>query len=430
MEMRIRITKSSYKMQERNRKMDNRKQKNTVQFPIRINQQGGYFEDQAGKPFLWQADTCWRIFWMMTFEEAKVYLEDRVCKGFTVIQVHMLPHHIYQTNRDGQNPFLIPGKIDVLNEAYFAHADRVIAYAGKLGLAVAIAPMWLSTWEDDWHLYYHGEALLTYAKAIATRYGKFANVVAFLHGGDDDAIPLHEEVKRCVPLYRENAPHVLNTFHAGIGPSYPFFGNEEWYDFCMNYTYDYDSCIHQMLEAREKYPHKPAVLGETHYDGNDGITPDIIRKFAYTSVLLGGCGQTYGNKDIWMASMFWQDALWSAAAQHMMTLREIFEEISWWNMKPDAEGNKIRTLRALMPGASDHFVPTACTLDGKELVAYVSDRRYFTVPGMEYAVDAAWIDPVSGRHFSVIWAENARLQIPGHNAGGGEDWILHIRLLD
>ena len=134
----------------------------------------------------------------------------------------------------------------------------------------------MSTWEDDWHLYYHGEALLTYAKAIATRYGKFANVIAFLHGGDDDAIPLHAEVKRCVPLYRENAPHVLNTFHAGIGPSYPFFGNEEWYDFCMNYTYDYDNCIHQMLEAREKYPHKPAVLGETHYDGNDGITPDII----------------------------------------------------------------------------------------------------------------------------------------------------------
>lgn len=122
-------------MQEWNRKMDNRKQKNTVQFPIRINQQGGYFEDQAGKPFLWQADTCWRIFWMMTFEEAKIYLEDRVCKGFTVIQVHMLPHHIYQTNRDGQNPFLTPGKIDVLNEAYFAHADRVIAYAEKLGLA-------------------------------------------------------------------------------------------------------------------------------------------------------------------------------------------------------------------------------------------------------------------------------------------------------
>ncbi len=399
----------------------------TFRFPIKINRQGGYFEDQDGKPFLWQADTCWRIFWMMTLEEAQIYLEDRARKGFTVIQVHMLPHHIYQTNCYGENPFLEPGKIEALNEAYFAHADQVLAYAQSLGLAVAIAPMWLSTWEDDWQLLYHGEPLLEYARQIAARYGRLSNVIAFIHGGDDDAIPLHGEIRKCVPVYQENAPHVLNTFHAGIGPSYPFFGEEKWYDFCMNYTYDYDCCIRQMLEAKEKYPDKPALLGETHYDGNDGIGADVVRKFAYTSILLGGSGQTYGNKDIWMANMFWPDALWSAAAQHMMTLREIFEQIPWWRMKPDFQGKRIRTIRSLMPNASDHYIPTACTEDGKELAAYISDRRYFTVPGMKYAKDAEWIDPVSGRRFAAVWADGGRLQIPGHNAGGADDWLLHIK---
>ncbi|MDD6883765.1 MAG: DUF4038 domain-containing protein [Eubacteriales bacterium] len=398
-------------------------------FPIRINRQGGYFEDQTGRPFLWHGDTCWRIFWMMSYEEACVYLEDRAAKGFTVIQTHMLPHHVYQTNVYGANPFVRPGQMDLLNEAYFANVDRVISYANTLGLAIAIAPMWLSVWEDDWHRLYHGEPLAHYSKAIAERYGRCENVIAFIHGGDDDALALHEEIRKTVPLFKQMAPNVFNTFHAGIGPSYPFFGDNDWYDFCMNYTYDYDSCVRQMLEARKRYPNKPALLAETHYDGNDGITPEVIRKFAYTSLLLGGCGQTYGNKDLWMANMFWPDALWSAAAQHMMTLREIADRLPWYLMKPDFSGHWVHTVRSLMPGASDAYIPAACTEDECELAAYVSDRRYFTVEIMKDA-QGEWIDPVSGRVFcakTIRYNEKDVLQIPGRNAGGNDDWLLHMK---
>ena len=87
-----------------------------IRFPIRISENGVFFEDQDGKPFLWHADTCWRLFWMMSYEEACFYLRDRAEKGFTVIQVHLLPHHVYQTNVYGENPFTAPGMIDSLNE--------------------------------------------------------------------------------------------------------------------------------------------------------------------------------------------------------------------------------------------------------------------------------------------------------------------------
>ncbi|MDO4291930.1 MAG: DUF4038 domain-containing protein [Eubacteriales bacterium] len=392
-------------------------------FPVRINREGGYFEDQEGRPFFWHGDTCWRIFWMMTYEEACRYLEDRAQKGFTVIQVHMLPHHIYQANVYGENPFLEPGKIDRLNEAYFAHADRVIACARSLGLAVAIAPMWLSVWEDDWYQYYHGEPVLSYARQLAQRYERFDNVIAFLHGGDDDATALHGEIRRCVPEFKKYAPHVLGTFHAGIGPGYPFFGEEDWYEFCMNYTYDYDQCIRQMREARQKYPEKPALLGETHYDGNDGICPALIRKFAYTSVLLGGAGHTYGNKDIWMATMFWPDALYTAAAQHMMVLREIFDGLLWHRFVPDTEGRRLQNVRVLMPNASDRYIPAAGIRGERTVVAYLSDRRYFTVRG-KGRYNGTWIDPVSGRRFAFTKEAGETLQIPGHNADGSDDWLL------
>ena len=53
-----------------------------IRFPIRISENGVFFEDQDGKPFLWHADTCWRLFWMMSYEEACFYLRDRAEKGF------------------------------------------------------------------------------------------------------------------------------------------------------------------------------------------------------------------------------------------------------------------------------------------------------------------------------------------------------------
>ena len=395
------------------------------QFPIRVSRSGAYFEDQDGVPFLWHADTCWRIFWMLTYEEACRYLDDRAEKGFTVIQVHMLPHHIYQTNRYGENPFAEPGRIDEPNEKYFARADRIIEYAGEKGLAVAIAPMWLSTWEDDWYRYYRGDAVRKYSRMVAGRYGRFENVIAFIHGGDDDAFPLHGEINECARICKQEAPHVLATFHAGIKSGAQFFGDEDWYDFCMNYTYDYSTCIRQMLDSGKKYPAKPAILGETHYDGNDGITPFVIRRFAYTSVILGGAGHTYGNKEIWQASMFLEDAMYTAAVQHMMTLKEVMGSFAWYDSVPDMEGSFFTTLRALMPNASDEYIPAAKTKDGRETLAYVSDVRYFAVNGTgQY--DASWTDPVSGRAFRFRSSCGERIHIPGRNAGGDFDWILHV----
>lgn len=397
-------------------------------FPLKVNPHG-YFEDSDGKPFLWHADTCWRIFWMLPYEDACRYLELRAAQGFNVIQVHLLPHRVFQTNVYGENPFLEQGKMDRPNEAYFGNVDRIIAYAGKLGLGIAMSPSWLSTWEDDWHKMYHTDAARTYAHFAAKRYGAFENVIAFIHGGDDDSIPLHDDVNECAAIYKAEAPQVLATFHAGIGPSYHLFGDEPWYDFCMNYTYHYDDCIRQMTEAKKRYPHKPVVLGETHYDGNGGITAQTLRSYAYTTILFGGSGQTYGNKEIWMATLFFFDYIYTAGSHSMMVLKEFFDRIPWYDFCPDYEGKRFRTLWAKRQDAESTPFPTAVTRDEKEIVAYISDIRFFAAEGNR-SYNAEWVDPVSGRSFPFTGRCGDQLTLLGRNAAGDYDWLLHLTFTD
>ena len=55
--------------------------------PIRVSENGRYFVDDQGKPFYLLADTQWELFRRYSLDEAKVILENRKAKGFTVLMV-------------------------------------------------------------------------------------------------------------------------------------------------------------------------------------------------------------------------------------------------------------------------------------------------------------------------------------------------------
>ena len=394
-------------------------------FPIKISKNGPYFEDNMGQPFFWQADTCWKLFWEFTWEEACLYLKDRAEKGFSVIQVHMLPHHVYQRNRYGHAPFIVDGQVDRIGEEYFAHVDQVLRYAEEVGLAVAIAPMWLSSWEQDWNAIYSKDNVLKYATAVARRYASFPNIIAWIHGGDDDAPHLREGVIETAKIFQAISPQILGSYHAGICGGWPMFGEEDWYDFCMAYTYDYSDCICQLKDAKQKYPHKPVVLAETHYEGNQDIAGHVIRAFAYTSAIIGGAGHTYGHKDIWMATMFWQSALYSECSHHMQIMKEFWDEIPWTRLRADLEGEVLETVRSKMPHASANQLPVAISEEQDFLLAYINDHRMFKLRP-EGKWQGFWMDPVSGRKHEIEVQPSATMRIPGYNAGGHYDWVLCI----
>lgn len=401
-------------------------------FPLKISPNGAYFTDSTGNPFFWHGDTCWKLFWEFTEEEADTYLQNRAAAGFTVIQVQLLPHREYQANKEGHTPFAERGNITKINEAYFAHVDRIVAKAAAYGLALVIAPMWLSGWEQDWHQYFNTETAPLYASIIANRYKDYHNIVAWIQGGDDDALPLHDAVHAAAKVFKQIAPHQLNTYHAWAKGAWQFFQDADWYDFHMAYSYSHEFLLEQIEEVRTLSPRRPVILGETHYESNEGITAETIRRYAYTASFYGLAGHTYGNKDIWIYTYFWLDALHSEASYHMTNLKEFMDRIPWWTLKPTVgteifrpQENERRKQRL---DVHSPFVPGAYSKEYKTAIAYFMDHReFFPDPywtSAEFFMQ--WFDPVSGRFYPALPGQTGSFRTPGSNCGGGQDWVLLI----
>ena len=399
-------------------------------FPIKIS--GKHFTDSEGKPFFWHGDTCWKLFWEFTIDEARTYLENRAKIGFNVIQVHLLPHRFYQCNRGGDRPFLKEGEITALNEAYFAHVDRIVEMGAELNLAFVIAPMWLSSWEQEWHTVFNTETAPLFAKAVATRLKKHKNIIAWIQGGDDDAPDLRDAINISARVFREITPEKPQTYHAWTKGGWTLFPDAEWMDFCMAYSYSTEYLVEQICDARSLVPTRPVVLGETHYEGNDDITAEDIRRYAYTATLCGASGHTYGHKDIWMYTYFWPDAINSECSHHMRILKEFVDSINWWELEPVDNLFKFQKKPSrVMPTDLQRwkFFPAMCNKDKTFAVAYFYDHReFFPDPyWLSDRFEQYWIDPVSARQFPLeeppSWSGH---RTPGTNAGGGQDWILVI----
>ena len=407
-----------------------KKQKKAYRFPIKISENGRYFVDSENKPFFWQADTCWKLFWEFTYDEAQEYLINRADTGFTVIQVHLLPHRIYQANRDGNSPFLERGNITKVNESYFMHVDKVIKKAEELGLAFLIAPMWLSGWEQDWHNYFSIESAVKYSEFVAERYKSFDNIIGWIQGGDDDVFELKQSVRASASVYKKITPEKFNTFHAWAKGGWSIFPGENWMDFYMAYTYSYQFLLEQLQEARSFQPHKPVILGETHYEGNDNVTSETLRRYAYTTLLCGGAGHTYGNKDIWIYTMFWRDALGSEASHHMRNIRNFMDKIPWWEMEPakfdDVFRKREDEWRVCRIDTVSDFIPSAFSREHNIAVAYIFDQREFFLNSYWKSNEFLyfWFDPVSGQYFPASETAAGGYRKLGQNAGGGHDWLF------
>ena len=394
-------------------------------YPIKISNNRRYLVDQENNPFLFHADTGWKLFWEFTKSEAEVYLNDRKQKGFTVIQVQLLPHRDYQANRNGDNPFLKRGDITDPNPAYFEHVDWVISKAMEIGLGMLIAPAWASNWEQDWHTHLNSENAEIFADFIANRYKNHLNIIGWIHGGDYDALELHDAIRICGRVIKKIAPHQLNTFHGYIKGGGQYFHNESWYDLNMAYAYDYNDMVIQLNEAYELLPVKPVFLGETHYEYNLGITTADIRKYAWTSILLGTAGQTYGNKDIWIATCFWTAAINSPGAANMLNIKNMLDTLDWEKLVPD----KTNAVVTKVCDSSDHIIPASCSEDGSIAIAYIPSDIRIAVDTKRLAPDiqAFWFDTTNGTYIEIGDINDlieTELKTPGKNSSGDEDWVL------
>lgn len=329
---------------------------------ISVSENGHYLLDTNGEPFYWLGDTGWAMFQRLTRKEVDTYLDNRVKKGFTLIQsvLFWYPHGEFkpygplnETNAYGFRPFLGDANspdtsAPLLEEGgspqqpndYWDHADYVVEAVKKRGLKLVLLPCWGNAYINNRmpgsKIEFTQAEALTYGKFLGKRYKKESHIIWCL-GGDVDPVNFGDKDQRAV--YRAMAEGIgrgvsgnenlqwdeshpdweqsLMTFHAVRAPylsgegaeggsSSIWFHQDVWLDFNMMETFQWMEHIHSYVsEDYHKMPTKPTVLGEGayeigQYDHECGFIDALkVRRQGYHALFAGAAGYTYGHWSVW-----------------------------------------------------------------------------------------------------------------------------------
>ncbi len=362
---------------------------------FRIAQNGRYFVDQNDSPQFWLGDTQWNLFRCHTFEEAKIIIENRREKGFTVIQVMLLGigHEVSAETVLGE---AFPEKDPAIpNPAYFKHVDSIIEHAQKNGITLVIGldhpRIRLTTISNA----------RTYGRWIGERYKEYPNII----WSATYLIPEGEnlEIMREVALGLREGDGGKHLITCHPDPAYPvatsgISHNELWLDFNCIQTFSAIGLIcDSIADDYSRVPSKPVVMAEGAYeDGPEygfAITPYLVRKQAYLTYFSGG-HHSYGHNDNWRVLPTWRSSLDSPGAQQLSVLKNVFSPRRWWELIPDQTIFKNDT-------CGDSTLNNALRMQNGDLtMVYSSSPNTFCIDmdkltSAEY-VSISWIDPRNG----------------------------------
>jgi hypothetical protein len=368
--------------------------------PIRVSDSGRYFVDEQGKPFYFLADTQWELFRRYTLEEAKLILEDRKAKGFTVVMVMLtgvgpgtepnLAGERPWTNHDPATP----------NPAYFEQVDAVVKLARQNDLQLLIG---------IYHQTYGARMTLDKARPwatwVASRYRDTPNILWTLY-------PKAHEASR--PLVARLAEGIqegdrgkhLVSMHPDPSPaSSSFMHTEPWLGFNSIQVWKDLRLIYPMtLDDYRKSPPKPVTMLEGAYEKGEEygypVTPLLVRREAYYTCLAGGF-HGYGHNHSWRVRPAWRAALDDPGARQMTVMKNVFTSLpEWWTMIPD---QKVFRRGGNIQGEALNLAARAA--NGQWLICYLAGDRNVSIDmsTITARVDAsaAWINPATGDRLSI-----------------------------
>lgn len=372
-----------------------------LSFPLAVGPTARYLVDASSRPVFLQGDSPWSLIVGVTEEEAEAYLADREAKGVNGLIVNLVEHKFNgPANRRGDLPFATAGDLGTPNEAYFAHADRILRRADAHGMAVLLNPLYLGYKGSDEGWYQ--EAILNgaskcwgYGRWVGRRYAGFANIV-WTAGGDRLPGEAQECVRGVVGGIREAAPGQLWTAHPEPNVSamdaYAFAGLD------LNAAYSYGIVHAQLHQDRQRRPAMPFVLFESTYEGEHNASPVQIRRQAWWALLAGATGQFYGARPVWLFDPGWREALQLPGAQDLARFATLVRTLPWHQFVPDDAH------RIVVSGLGElHGLDTlaaATTADGRTLVAYAPSPRAIGIDASKLSgrqFGGYWWDPTSGR---------------------------------
>lgn len=383
--------------------------------PVRIAPDRRRLLDANGDPVLIQGDAAWSLIVNTTLDGAIHYLEERRALGFNTIMVNLIEHLFSSDpprNLAGDEPFERPGDLGTPNEAYFAHAERVLDEAAARGFLVILAPTYLG-YPSPQYPGYGGRAEGWYDEILAAgvegcrawgaylgrRFGRFDNLIWCL-GGDRNPGAARDCLDAVANALRDAGCRGLFTAHVLPECSpidvYPGAG---WLD--LNFTYTYGIVHRALLADWRRSPTWPFLLVESTYEGEHDASELQIRRQAWWSVLCGGDGHVMGNKPMWLFGAGWETQLRSPGAVALSRWGGFLRALPWWDLEPDVDGRF--AIAGLGEARGLDRVTAAVTRDATLGVAYLPVRRAVTIDlsrlaGAAVAVD--WFEPATGRRIA------------------------------
>jgi hypothetical protein len=368
--------------------------------PIGVSQTGRYFVDANGEPFYFLADTQWELFRRYSLSEAKLILENRKAKGFTVVMV-MLTGVGDGTgaNLDGHHPWLNddPATPD---PAYFTNVDAVVklAQANDLQLLVGI-----------YHQTYGGRMTVDNARSWAAwvtgRYRDYPNILWTLYPKATDRYkPIVSKLAEGIQE-GDRGRHLVSMHPDPSPASSSFMHAEPWLGFNSIQVWNQIRSVYPMtLADYRRMPAKLVTMLEGVYEEGEEygypITPLLVRREAYYTCLAGGF-HGYGHNDSWRVRTRWRAALDDPGAKQMTILKAIFTGLpDWWTLVPDQT--------VLSRGGNtngDALNLSARSATGKWIIAYIAEQPDITVNLSKItaagSASAKWINPATGSQEAV-----------------------------
>jgi len=410
---------------------------------------GRHFQYSDGTPFLWIGDTWWN--WTkkdIHFSSFKRLVDDRVEKGFTVGQLFV------PGNGWSQKSSITNEDYTGLDMSHMQKVDSMIRYANSKGMTVWIHGWWSRENMDE---NVGGENIRRWWKYLVNRFAAY-NVIWVLageynmhnYGGFELSFwkDLGRMIDKADPYNRIISAHTTPPGWGG-GADAPQWSTgkvlheQEWLDYNQSQT-GHGRWRNQMTpkiveKDYSRIPPKPVVVTEPWYEFKlDTPRAYNIRYGAWTAMLSGAAGHSYGGGHVWLTHLpespagggtwpldesFETTTLDYPGAVSMSHMAKFLETIPWWKFEPRPDL------------VSEYPDPYCSAIPGEKYLSYLpwggTEKINLKHASKEEKFHYQWIDPASWKTKSkgtvnggAVRSFSSPAQFPGSLRY--QDWVLYI----